>query len=222
VADAKTPGPHAAWAFFVDFDGTITDVDGFDALVHHFKGAEAWDAGERNLASGRESLRDALARQTSYIGGTFGDVYAVHERIVGIEPSFAPFVGRCESAGIPVRIVSSGIAPLIEARLAAIGLEHLPVIAADVDVHPVAWTMRFRDESRNGTDKAAHIRDMQARGIRVAFAGDGMSDFDAALVADRRYAKRGRALETFLRERGIAFVPFSSFDEIAVPLPPTD
>ncbi len=218
MGDTKAPGPQTAWAFFVDFDGTITDVDGFDALVHHFKGAEAWDAGERDLASGRESLRDALARQTSYIAGTFDDVYAVHERIVGIEPSFASFVARCEAANVDVSIVSSGIAPLIEARLAAIGLARLPVIAADVEVHPVSWTMRFRDESRNGTDKAAHVRALQARGVRVAFAGDGISDFDAALAADRRFAKRGRALDAFLRERDIAFAPFTSFDEIALPL----
>jgi HAD superfamily phosphoserine phosphatase-like hydrolase len=213
----QTPGPHAAWAFFVDFDGTITDVDGFDALVHHFAGDDAWDAGERDLLAGRESLRDALARQTTYIRGTFEDVYAVHEREVGIDPTFAPFVERCEAANIPVTIVSSGIAPLIEARLAAIGLARLPVIAADVDVDPKSWTMRFRDASLNGTDKAAHVRAAQAAGIRVAFAGDGISDFDAALVADRCYAKAGRALGTFLRRRGAAFTTFANFDEIELP-----
>ena len=205
-----------AWAFFVDFDGTITDVDGFDALVHHYAGAEAWDAGERALSGGHETLRDTLARQTSYIRGSLDDVLGVHERLVGIDPTFAPFVERCEAAGVAVTIVSSGIAPLIEARLAAVGLERLRVIASDVDVHPTSWTMRFRDASLNGTDKAAHVRALQENGTRVAFAGDGISDFDAALAADVRYAKRGRSLERFLRQRGIAFTPFGSFAEIDV------
>ena len=213
----ETPGPQTAWAFFVDFDGTITDVDGFDALVHHFAGADAWNAGERDLVSGRETLRDALARQTTYIRGSFADVYAVHEKTVGLDPTFAPFVERCEAANIPVTILSSGIAPLIEARLAAIGLERLPVIAADVDVHPVSWTMRFRDESGNGTDKAAHIRAAQATGTRVAFVGDGISDFDAAIAADLRFAKNGRPLGPYLYKRKLAFTPFSSFSEIALP-----
>jgi HAD superfamily phosphoserine phosphatase-like hydrolase len=217
MSDSQTPGPHAAWAFFVDFDGTITDVDGFDALVHHFADAATWDAGERDLISGRDTLRAALARQTTYIRGSLEEVYAIHERLVRIDPTFAPFVARCEAAGVGVSIVSSGIAPLIERRLAAIGLAHLPVIAADVDVHPVSWTMRFRDESLNGTDKAAHVRALQARGTRVAFAGDGISDYGAADVADLCYAKRGRALERFLDDRRRLFHSFTSFDEIDVP-----
>jgi len=162
-------------------------------------------------------LRDALARQTTYIRGSFADVYAVHEKMVGLDPSFAPFVERCEAAGVPVTILSSGIAPLIEARLAGIGLARLPVIAADVDVDPRSWTMRFRDQSRNGTDKAAHVRATQAAGTRVAFVGDGISDFDAATVADIRYAKRGRSLGPYLRERGLAFTAFNSFAEISMP-----
>jgi 2,3-diketo-5-methylthio-1-phosphopentane phosphatase len=210
----QTPGPQTAWAFFVDFDGTVTDVDGFDALVHHFADGAAWDADERGLVSKRETLRDVLARQTTYIRGSFDDVYAVHERLVGIDPTFAPFVARCEAANVPVTIVSSGIAPLIEARLAAIGLGRLSVIAADVDVHPTSWTMRFRDESHNGTDKAAHVRAMQARGTRVAFAGDGVSDFSAAIEADACYVKRGSALEHFLHDRRIAFTSFTRFAEI--------
>ncbi len=217
MSQTETPGPHTAWAFFVDFDGTITDVDGFDALVHHFADAAAWDAGERDLFLKRETLRDVLARQTTYIRGSLAEVYAVHERLVGIDPTFAPFVARCEAANVPVTIVSSGIAPLIEARLAAIGLERLPVIAADVDVHPESWTMRFRDESANGTDKAAHVRALQARGTRVAFAGDGISDFSAAEAADIRYVKRGRALEHFLNDRRKLFNSFTNFDEVAVP-----
>jgi HAD superfamily phosphoserine phosphatase-like hydrolase len=217
LAQNQTPGPQTAWAFFVDFDGTITDVDGFDALVHHFAGDDAWDAGERDLLAGRETLRDALARQTTYIRGSFADVYAVHEKMVGLDPTFAPFVERCEAANVPVTILSSGIAPLIEARLAAIGLARLPVIAADVDVDPQSWTMRFRDQSRNGTDKAAHVRAAQAAGKRVAFAGDGISDFDAAIVADVRYAKRGRPLGPYLRDRGLEFSPFTSFADVLVP-----
>jgi len=184
--------------------------------VHHFADAAAWDAGERDLIKKRKTLRDILAHQTTYIHGSFEEVYAVHERLVGIDPTFAPFVERCEAANVPVTIVSSGIAPLIEARLAAIGLGRLPVIAADVDVHPTSWTMRFRDESHNGTDKAAHVRAMQARGTRVAFAGDGVSDFSAAIEADECYVKRGRALEHFLHDRRKLFTSFTSFAEIDV------
>jgi len=162
-------------------------------------------------------LREVLARQTRCIRGSLEEVYAVHERLVGIDPTFAPFVARCEAANVPVTIVSSGIAPLIEMRLSAIGLGRLPVIAADVDVHPVSWTMRFRDASANGTDKAAHVRALQSQGTRGAFAGDGISDFGAAIAADDRYAKRGRALADFLQDRRIGYGSFTTFAEIPIP-----
>ena len=58
----------------------------------------------------------------------------------------------------------------------------------------------------------------RARGARhgkcVAYVGDGRSDFEAALAADLRYAKRGRPLERFLRNGGIAYHGFATFTEV--------
>ncbi len=48
--------------------------------------------------------------------------------------------------------------------------------------------------------------------------GDGPSDYDAALIADRRFAKSGRSLETFLSRRRIAYTAFASFGEIEAAL----
>ncbi len=74
--------------------------------------------------------------------------------------------------------------------------------------------MRFRDPVGNGTDKAALVDEANVRGLRTIFVGDGRSDYDAALRADVRFAKRGLSLERYLTQREVAFERFDSFADV--------
>ena len=78
--------------------------------------------------------------------------------------------------------------------------------------------MSFRDDSEYGHDKALAVRAAASRGLRTVFIGDGVSDFEAAQAADDRFAKRGKALERFLRERGIPHAVFTDFAEVEAAL----
>ncbi len=209
-----SPTPHPAWAIFVDFDGTITDLDTFDVLVRHFAGDDAWHATEIGLDDGTMSLRDVLQRQASYVRGTFDEVAALLRAEIALDPTFEPFVASAQALGIDVTIVSSGIAPIIADRLARVGLGDLPIVANDVDATVTGWTIAFRDSVGNGTDKAAIVRAARACGTRTIFIGDGRSDYAAAMEADLCFAKRGLALERYLHERDVPFVSFSTFAEI--------
>lgn len=145
----------------------------------------------------------------------FEEAAALLDREIGIDPTFAPFVARQRALGATITILSSGIEPIIRRRMAEVGLDDLAIIANGVDAHPSGWQLRFLDaESANATDKARRVREASAAGNETVFIGDGRSDFDAAIAADHRFAKRGLALERYLRERGIAFTAFGSFDEI--------
>jgi len=198
---------------FVDFDGTITDVDTFDALVRDSAGDAAWNAIDAGLMAGKITLRDALARQAACVRRTKPEALAFLEANANVDPAFAPFVATARSLGVSVRVVSSGIATIIHHALARAGVD-VPVLANDVDFAPGGWTMSFVDESANGHDKAAHVRAAHAAGEATVYIGDGISDFEAALVADRRFAKKNRALEAYCRERGVACTGFTSFAEI--------
>ena len=209
-----SPTPDPAWAIFVDFDGTITDLDTFDVLVRRFAGDDAWHRTEIGLDDGTMSLRDVLALQASYVRGTFDEVAAILRDHIAVDASFAPFVADARARGIDVTIVSSGIARIVADRLARIGLADVPIVANDIDARPDGWTIRFRDAVGNGTDKAAIVRDARVAGRRTIFIGDGRSDYAAALEADVRFAKRGLALERYLREHGVAFASFDAFADI--------
>jgi len=198
---------------FVDFDGTITDVDTFDVLVRAVAGEAVWAEIDGALVAGRISLREALSRQAAVLRLGRTETLAFMEAHARVDPAFGPFVAAVRAHGGSIRVVSSGIAAVIGDALERAGVE-VDVLANDVDFAPGGWTMSFVDASANGHDKAAHVRAARARGARTVYVGDGVSDFDAALAANERFAKAGRALEAYCRARGVACESFGSFSEI--------
>ena len=200
---------------FVDYDATITDRDTFDVLVQHEAGAKKWGEFEAHLHGRAMTLREVLAAEASLITCTLDEADAFLARETRFDPAFAVFVALCKMNETPVCILSSGIAPLIERALRRNGIDGVPVRANGVDARPQGWVMHFRDASDNGHDKAADVREAQARGAAAVYIGDGYSDFEAAAAADVRFAKEGRALGPHLRERGLPFIEFSSFRQVA-------
>jgi 2,3-diketo-5-methylthio-1-phosphopentane phosphatase len=207
----------APFAVFVDFDGTITDIDTFDALVRAVAGDEAWDAIDGALLAGQITLREALVRQAALVRFSRVEALAFIESHAQVDPAFGPFVDAVRAHGGTIRVVSSGIATVIHDALARAGVD-VDVLANDVDFAPAGWTMSFVDASDNGHDKAAHVRAARAAGITTVYIGDGISDFAAAVEADRRFAKAGRALEAYCNEREIPCTAFTSFREIEAAL----
>jgi 2-hydroxy-3-keto-5-methylthiopentenyl-1-phosphate phosphatase len=198
---------------FVDFDGTITEVDTFDALVRAVAGDAAWDAIDGPLIAGEITLREALRQQAAAIRLSREATLAFMLEHAHVDPAFGPFVAAVRAHGGAIRVVSSGIATVIHDALERAGVD-VDVIANDVDFAPEGWAMSFVDPSDNGHDKAAHVRAARERGDRTVYVGDGISDFAAAVEAGERFAKAGRALEAYCRERNIPCTSFTSFREI--------
>lgn len=207
------PAEPAAHAIFVDYDGTITNVDTFDLLVRSAAGDDAWDAIEVEFHAKRITLREALEREAALVRITPPEAFAILETKARVDSTFAAFVDAAHAHGASVTVVSSGLRQVIEPALARIGA-HVPVFANDVAFDPAGWRLTFLDDSANGHDKAARVRAARAAGARTVYVGDGISDFEAALEADVRFAKEHRALERHCRERGIPCTSFARFDEI--------
>jgi HAD superfamily phosphoserine phosphatase-like hydrolase len=183
-------------------------------LVKRFAGERAWLEFERSLDDGSRSIRDVLAAEAGLVRGTYEDVVAVLRDEIAVDQSFARFAAWCAAQGYALTIVSSGIEPIVRDRLADLGLDDLPVIANGIEPDPAGWRIVFRDDAPNGTDKATVVRAARAAGSRTIFIGDGRSDYEAAIAADLRFAKRGLSLERYLRKNGIDFIAFDSFDDV--------
>ena len=206
-----------ALSIFVDFDGTITDVDTFDVLVRSAAGDDSWNRLECELWSGRITLREALSRQAQLIRYSEPEALALLESRARVDPTFAAFVQTARAHGAWVGVVSAGMRQVIGPALERAGVD-VPVFANDVECRSDGWRLTFIDDSVMGHDKAARVRAARTSGARTVYVGDGISDFEAAREADVRFAKKDRALESFCRERGLECTSFSSFDEIAAAL----
>jgi 2,3-diketo-5-methylthio-1-phosphopentane phosphatase len=202
---------------FVDFDGTITDVDTFDALVRDAVGDDVWDAIDAELMAGQRILRDVLVLQASHIRKSEAEALAFIESTATVDPAFGPFVETARRHGVDVRVLSSGVAPLIRAVLSRAGID-VDVRANDVDFARHGWTLAFLDDSDNGHDKAAAVRAARTAGLVTVYVGDGVSDFAAVHEADRCFAKAGRALERYCQARGLPSTSFDSFAQIEAAL----
>jgi len=159
------------------------------------------------------TLREALAAEAATIRLSKAEALAFLERHARVDPAFAPFVRTAHAHGAEVSVVSSGLRQIIGPALERAGVD-VPVFANDVHFEPDGWRMTFLDGSANGHDKAARVREAKAGGARTVYVGDGISDFEAALAADVRFAKTNRALERYCRERGVACTSFASFDQV--------
>lgn len=207
-------------AVYVDYDGTITDQDTFAVLARDLVPPERWQQLEDELAQGSLSLREMLSIHASYLRISIAEADAILTQRVAFDASFSDFVAECERQQAAVAVLSSGVASLIACAMQRHGLARVELLASDVEIDPQGWVFRHRDESANGHDKAAAVRRAQAAGQQVVFIGDGVSDYAAALAADIRFAKRGRPLEGFLRERQIPFTAFTTFTQVQAALFP--
>ncbi|BDE04777.1 hypothetical protein WPS_00530 [Vulcanimicrobium alpinum] len=180
-----------------------------------FAGDDAWHGFERDLRAGRITLREALEREAALVRLSRTEALAFLERHAPVDPTFAPFVRRAHAHGASVSVVSSGLRQIIGPALERASVD-VPVFANDVVFDADGWKLTFLDDSANGHDKAARVRDARDAGLQTVYIGDGISDFDAALAADVRFAKAGRALERYCRDQGVAMTPFATFAEIDV------
>ncbi|MBN2172134.1 MAG: MtnX-like HAD-IB family phosphatase [Candidatus Krumholzibacteriota bacterium] len=203
---------------FVDFDGTITEIDTLVFLLDRY-GGPAWreieDRVEAGTLSEEQGLRDEIALIRAPWAEALGSVLAE----VVVDPGFAAFAAWCRDRGWPLAILSGGLAPLIRAVLAREDLDHLALHANDLAfdgdgrwrVVPAA-TPRLRGLCNHC--KSHWLEAARREGARVVYAGDGTTDRCPAERADLVFAKG--ALADWCAGRGMDHVPFARFDEVRV------
>ena len=110
-----------------------------------------------------------------------------------VDPAFPALVADLIAQGIPVQVVSDGFDAYVKPMLTRAGLSDLPFQSNRLFFQNGSIKLEFPHE-RPGHDprggwKAGPVRALQAEGWRVAYAGDGMSDWAAARAADLLFAR---------------------------------
>jgi 2,3-diketo-5-methylthio-1-phosphopentane phosphatase len=188
----------------LDFDGTVTERDTLDLVLERFGDAEVYERAEAELDAGRMTLNDVIAAEFATVTAPLDEVVVYVVAEARVRPGFAELV----RARHPL-VVSSGFHELIEPVLEREGvLGEVELRANRVEARPEGWRVIFRE--RETCDECCEPckRGDLPQG-EVVYAGDGYSDYCAALAADRVYATG--SLARYLDERDIAYEPLTDF-----------
>ena len=171
----------------LDFDGTVTERDTLDLVLERFGDAAIYERVEHELDAGRMTLNEVIAAEFQTVTAPLDEVVGWLLENARIRPGFA-------------ELAREGVLEAVELR------------ANRVDPRPDGWVVDFRVGDACGACgepcKRADLPDGE-----VVYAGDGHSDYCAALAADRVFATG--SLARWLRERGVAFTPLTDFRALA-------
>jgi len=193
----------------VDWDGTVTEVDGLHLVLEEFGDLGIYRAAERTLGR-RLTLHEVIALEFETVRAPLAEVVDWVRANVRVRPGFAAFA----STRRPL-VLSSGFHELIEPVLEREGIE-VELRANRLDPRPDGWRARFRNEDPcpvcGEPCKRADVAGLDG----FVYVGDGYSDRCVSLAASRVFARDG--LAEYLAARRVAFEPFSDFHDLETTL----
>jgi 2-hydroxy-3-keto-5-methylthiopentenyl-1-phosphate phosphatase len=192
----------------LDWDGTVTEQDTLHLVLEEFGDAEIYARAEAEL--GRTlTLNEVIAQEFATVTAPLEDVVPWLLEHVRIRHGFAELA----RAHRPL-VVSSGFHELIGPVLEREGLLGTVELRANsVEPRPDGWRVHFRVAGRcPACGEPCKRADLPTSG-EVVYAGDGHSDFCAALAADRVFATG--TLVRWLEERRVPFTPLRDFFQVA-------
>ena len=202
-------------AVLVDFDDTAAEQNVAELLLTRF-GGPSWQgvrdrfrAGELNLKEYQEiTFRDMRADRST--------MQAYVKEKANLRPYFGELLRYCQAQEIPMAIVSQGLDFYIQALLDKEGHTQVPVYAVNTSFtnQVIAYEYRYTRPGQEaaGNSKALVVERFRQDGHYVFYAGDGLSDFEAAPSADVLFAHR--TLATECDRQNVPYRPFTDFADM--------
>ncbi|MGI6453893.1 MAG: MtnX-like HAD-IB family phosphatase [Syntrophomonadaceae bacterium] len=202
-------------AFFIDFDGTITNVDTCRAMVQAFARA-GWE--EINKRWENKEISTAECAQQ-----TFALFHTTPEQIrnlllnIEIDPYFIDFCAWCQDKSYPIFILSDGYDLNIKTILNKFRLQ-IPYYANKL-IYDGSFNIKcpyLNDDCGNcGTCKTHLMQELKGENLAV-YIGDGYSDTCPASQADMVFAKG--TLYQYCIQQGIPAQRYQNFGHILASL----
>lgn len=207
----------AANVLVSDFDGTMTRRDFYQLAIRQLLPPDVPDHWAE-YRRGEISHFEALRRYFAAIRADRRSVLAVVAQMQ-LDAAAADSLRRLRQAGWDVVVASAGCRWYIDQLLREAGIELTVHANPGSLVEGRGVLMQLPTDSpffcpHVGIDKAAIVRHHQGLGQRVAFAGDGFPDLEAALLVPPPLRWARSDLAESLRRRGEAFRPFDCWSQI--------
>ena len=196
------PGPRIV----VDFDGTITEIDGLHLVLLEFGDQDVYEEHESRLGHDL-TLREVIAGEFRTVRAPLDEVVSWMRTNAAVRAGFATFARQHEPL-----VVSSGFHELIEPVLEREGVE-LEVRANRLDPRADGWRVLFRQQAECAVCGEQCKRSDVANLTEFTYVGDGYSDRCVAELATRVFARDG--LSGHLAQKGVPFEPFEDFYDVS-------
>ncbi len=207
-------------ALVTDFDGTITLHDFYKLAVDRFltpADIEPWNQFRAGKITHFQAIRSIFARIRQPRAKALQLV-----RDMEADPKLGESAAALKRAGWDIVIASAGCEWYVRRILDDAGASDAFIVHANPGEYPENGPLVMRENPADpfyspetGIDKAGIVRFHLGEGKTVAYAGDGVTDAEAALLVppELRFARADLA-ET-LAARGAPFRPFSAWSDIA-------
>jgi len=196
-----------------DFDGTITKADVSFVLLDAFGGD--WREMHRDYERNKITVGRFNQAAFATVKSDRETLTRLALRQAEIRPGFPEMVDYCRQRDFRFVIVSNGLDFYIEAILKDIGLNHVAYHAAETVFDPAGLKVRYVGPDGNTLDndfKVAYADLFVSQGYRVAYIGNGVSDFPPASRCQRVFAVD--SLLARCQRENLECTPFTDFHQV--------
>lgn len=196
---------------FIDFDGTVTSEETLEGAMRLCVDPEQYEEKAREMFSGKLTLAEVLHYGFSKIPSSrIGDICA-YVRGVPVRPGFEELLQYAKKLEIPVVIISGGLQPCVEEKLAPYRDLLLDIYSVDLDCS--GPFMRLVSDYEDGGEIMSKTQVMARYDYRRALCiGDSYTDIRMAKASQMVFARD--ALAKTLDQMGVPYTPWSDFFDI--------
>ena len=201
---------------FIDFDGTISQVDIGEALFREFGNMQKVDKIIDDLLNERISSKQSWIELCNLVLSITKDELDNFIDTINVDPTFPVFTEFCEDKNYELYVLSDGFDYYIDRVLMNNNISGLNVYSNHLEIIDGKLFPSFPhyDESsfRSANCKKNHIMNHSSDDDFTVIIGDGNSDKDTVEYCDFIFAKDD-LLKYCERER-ITFFPFKNFVDV--------
>ncbi|WP_300672162.1 HAD-IB family phosphatase [Desulfoluna sp.] len=195
---------------FCDFDGTITERDGFVSVCRTFA-PEAVETYLPGVMDGSLSLREGLTKILETIPTDQYPTMLDHCETVPIRPGLEALIDWLAEREVPFVVISGGLKGLVLRKLGPLAEKVAAVYAPDVALD--GPFLKVTSDYPGEKELLAKADVMAAYTYKEAVAiGDGITDYNMATVATRVFARR--QLAEYMDAQSLPFYAWTDFHAI--------
>lgn len=210
---------------FMDFDGTISEVDVIDAILEKFADSR-WLETENEWLAGKIGSRECLTKQFSYVQASPKQLFEFVDTL-NIDDGFQSILKFCRESNLSVHIISDGFEEYIRRMLDRYLTDPFEMARITISANSLIslgenrWATTFPhfDEvciDGCATCKPAVMQLHNPFSANTIFVGDGLSDRFAAQSANFIFAKS--KLVDYCYRNAIPHTSYGKLGEVAASL----